>query len=143
MTVYTSFKGNFKKIRNKDKNLALYRATLKDQDNKKVTIRSFIEINFESKLAQVFWDSNNNKKFDNNDLLIAFRFDAIPEGKRAVKHWKKYKRGKADIVDQVKTYGSESFSEEHPTFFRFTQPKALRDEFNQEQLTANPRNVLT
>lgn len=133
MPVYTSFKGNFKKIRSKDKNVATYRALLKDQDDGDITIRSFIRINFESRLAQVFWDSNDNKRHDEDDLIIAFKYGAIPEGKRAIKRWKKYKKGKADIVDQVKTYGTESWSDEHPTFFRFTQPKALRSEYDQEQ----------
>ena len=136
MTNFTSFNGKFRRVRSKDKNSAVYRAILKDQDDKSIVMRTFIHVIFKSGLAEIAWDSNDNKKFDNDDLIIANKFGAIPEGKRAVKLWKKYKKGNADIVDQVKTYGSEVWSDEHPTFFRFTQPKKLNDQFNTEQWAA-------
>ena len=66
-------------------------------------MKKFIHINLKSRLGKIAWDSNDNKQFDNEDLIIAYEFGAIPEGKRAVKLWKKYKKGHADIVDQVKT----------------------------------------
>ena len=136
MATFSSFKGKFKRIRSKEKNSAVYRAVLKDQDDKSITMRTFIHINLKSRLGKIAWDSNDNKKFDNDDLIIAYKFGAIPEGKRAVKLWKKYKKGCADIVDQVKTYGTETWSDEHPTFFRFTQPKKLIDKYSTEQWAA-------
>ena len=48
-------------------------------------MRTFIHINLKSRLSKIAWDSNDNKKFDNDDFIIAYKFGAIPEDKRAVK----------------------------------------------------------